>query len=281
MPQSKAVVFDETHCGQSTADKLTALRGRMAEAGANTLLITALDDIAWLFNLRGADIDYNPVLIAFGLVTDKNATLFINPEKLTDEALAHLAKAGVATRDYTNIKPALSALGAATRIAVDPVKCNYALYKAIPTVEAIIELPSPVFRMKCIKNAVELAGVERAMRKDGVALVRFWKWLEEAMAKGETVTELSAIDRLHECRAEQEGFITESFGTIAGYGPHGAIVHYAADETSNIQLKNESFFLLDSGGQYYDGTTDITRTVALGNPTVEMKVDYTLVHKGH
>ncbi|MBR5825090.1 MAG: aminopeptidase P family protein [Paludibacteraceae bacterium] len=281
MPQSKAVVFDETHCGQSTADKLTALRTRMADAKANTLLITALDDIAWLFNLRGADIDYNPVLIAFGLVTDKDATLFINPDKLTDEVRTHLAKAGVKTDDYTNIKPTLSALAANTRIAVDPVKCNYALYKAIPAVEAIIELPSPVFRMKCIKNAVELAGVERAMRKDGVALVRFWMWLEKAIANGEKVTELSAIDKLHECRAEQEGFLTESFNTIAGYGPHGAIVHYAADEDSNIELKAESFFLLDSGGQYYDGTTDITRTVALGNPTAEMKADYTLVLKGH
>lgn len=281
MPAEKAMAFGEKYSGESTADKLVRVRAALAKAEANTMLLTALDDIAWLFNLRGADVECNPVVIAFGLVTETDATLFINPDKLTAEVKAHLDGSGVKTADYKAISASLAALDKGTVIAIDPAKCNYALYKAINKSAEIVEMPSPVFKMKAVKNAVELAGTNRAMHKDGVALVRFWMWLENAIAKKERVTELSAIDKLHSFRAEQEGFVTESFGTIAGYGEHGAIVHYAADETSDVELKPESFFLLDSGGQYFDGTTDITRTVALGPVTEQMKADYTLVLKGH
>lgn len=281
MPSAKATAFDEEYSGESTADKLARVRGQLAVAEVNALLLTALDDIAWLFNMRGADVECNPVAIAFGLVTEKDATVFINPDKVTPEVKAHFDKSGVKTADYTAIVSALNDLGGDTVIAIDPAKCNYALYKAINKAATVVELPSPVFRMKAVKNSVELDGTWRAMHKDGVALVRFWMWLEDAMSKKERVTELTAIDKLHEFRAGQDGFVTESFGTIAGYGEHGAIVHYAANETSDVELKPESFFLLDSGGQYLDGTTDITRTVALGNVTEQMKIDYTLVLKGH
>ncbi len=281
MPLDKVMVFSTEHSGMSTSDKLAKLRNDLAKAGANAMLITALDDIAWLTNMRGNDIDYNPVIISFVLVTEKHATMFLKSEKLTPEAVAHLKEAGIDTDEYGEILNALGRLGGDTVIAIDGAKCNYQLYKAIPENVKVVEIPSPVFNTKCIKNAVELAGTRRAMHKDGVALVRFWMWLEEMLDKKERVTELSAIAKLHDFRAEQEGYVSESFGTIAGYGEHGAIVHYDANEETNAELRAEGFFLLDSGGQYLDGTTDITRTVALGKVTDEMRRDYTLVLKGH
>lgn len=281
MPAAPAIPFGEKHSGESAAHKIERLREAMKSSGINTLLLTALDDIAWIFNIRGNDIDCNPQAIAFGLVTLNNATIYIDDHKITPEVETHLNQSAINHAPYKNIAAQLSALNPDTIIGIDPAKCNYALYKAINPAAKIKEMPSPVFRMKAIKNETELAGTVRAMHKDGVALVRFWMWLEEAMAKKERVTELSAIERLHQFRAEQPDFVEESFGTIAGYAEHGAIVHYAADETTDVELKPESFFLLDSGGQYLDGTTDITRTVALGKVTDQMKIDYTLVLKGH
>ena len=281
MPKSPVIEFGEEHSGENTKSKLSRLREQIASNNANTMLITALDEIAWLFNIRGADIDYNPVNISFALVTPNKATLFIAEEKISDEVRNYLNKFDVNTEAYENIYQALQTLSGDTIIAIDPNKCNYALKIAIPENVTIKEISSPIANMKCIKNETELSGVGRAMVKDGVALVKFWMWLEEKIENKETVTELDVIDNLHKFRAEQEGFITESFNTIAGYGEHGAIVHYAADKDSNATLKAESFLLLDSGGQYYDGTTDITRTVALGKVTQEMKFDYTMVLKGH
>ena len=281
MPKSPVIEFGEEHSGENTKSKLIRLREQIASNNANTMLITALDEIAWLFNIRGADIDYNPVNISFALVTPNKATLFIAEEKISDEVRNYLNKFDVNTEAYENIYQALQTLSGDTIIAIDPNKCNYALKIAIPENVTIKEISSPIANMKCIKNETELSGVGRAMVKDGVALVKFWMWLEEKIENKETVTELDVIENLHKFRAEQEGFITESFNTIAGYGEHGAIVHYAADKDSNATLKAESFLLLDSGGQYYDGTTDITRTVALGKVTQEMKFDYTMVLKGH
>lgn len=281
MPKSPVIEFGEEHSGENTKSKLIRLREQIASNNANTMLITALDEIAWLFNIRGADIDYNPVNISFALVTPNKATLFIAEEKISDKVRNYLNKFDVNTEAYENIYQALQTLSGDTIIAIDPNKCNYALKIAIPENVTIKEISSPIANMKCIKNETELSGVGRAMVKDGVALVKFWMWLEEKIENKETVTELDVIENLHKFRAEQEGFITESFNTIAGYGEHGAIVHYAADKDSNATLKAESFLLLDSGGQYYDGTTDITRTVALGKVTQEMKFDYTMVLKGH
>lgn len=281
IPMDKAMVFGAEHSGKTVAAKLTELRNKLAKAEANAMLVTALDDIAWITNLRGSDIDYNPVVISFALITDKDATLFVDSKKLTPEVIKHLSESGFKTAEYCEIINALKSLQPTTSIAIDAAKCNYELYKAIPSEVSIIEMPSAIFRMKCVKNEVELAGERRAMLKDGVALVRFWMWIEEMIEKKERVTELSAIAKLRGFRAEQEGFVMESFGTIAGYGAHGAIVHYDANEETDAELKPESFLLLDSGGQYLDGTTDITRTVALGKVTDIMRRDYTLVLKGH
>ena len=280
LPDAPVMVFDEKYTGRSIGDKLAALRTEMGKLHIDTILLTALDDIAWLFNLRGSDIECNPVFISFAIVDSKKATLFINPAKLDDKTKAYLTESEVEWRGYGEIFTALKSLDGGVRIGLDFNKVNYALYKSIPCACQTVEIPPVVFRMKAIKNDVELAGERRAMVKDGVALVRFFMWLEKAVAKGE-VTELSAIARLHECRAAQDKFVMESFGTIAGYAEHGAIVHYSSSPETDIPLKAENFFLLDSGGQYLDGTTDITRTVALGRLTQQQKRDYTLVLKGH
>ncbi|MFI3297201.1 MAG: aminopeptidase P family protein [bacterium] len=281
LPNSTAMVFGEDRCGRNVTDKVAELRNRLAKAGANAMLATALDDIAWCMNIRGNDVDYNPVVISYALITKDKSTLFINEGKIDSAMRAHLDAAGIATAEYDQVIPTLRSLTPDTAIVVDAAKCNYELYDAIADGVKIVELASPIFEMKSVKNSVELAGEERAMVKDGVALVRFWMWLEKMIESGEKVTELDVVNSVHNYRAEQEGFITESFGTISGYGEHGAIVHYHCTPESNIEIKPESFLLLDSGGQYLDGTTDITRTVAMGKVTDQMRRDYTLVLKGH
>lgn len=281
LPNQTAMVFGEERCGRNVTDKIAELRNRLAKFGANAMLVTALDDIAWCMNIRGNDVDYNPVVISYALITNDKATLFINSEKLDDAMRAHLNNSGIATAEYNEVVPALRTLSQETVICIDTDKCNFELYDAIADGVKIVEHSSPIFEMKSVKNEIELAGEKRAMVKDGVALVRFWKWLETAIENGEKVTELNVIDTLHDYRAEQEGFVTESFNTIAGYNDHGAIVHYHCTEESNIEIKPSSFLLLDSGGQYLDGTTDITRTVAMGKATDKMRRDYTLVLKGH
>jgi len=252
----------------------------MKKAHAEVFVVSALDDIAWLFNIRGNDVDYNPVVIAYALVENGKATLFIAPEKLTQETSVYLQNQGVTVASYLAIYDELKQLSPSKSVLVDGGKLNQALFESIPTGCAIRNAMSPVFKLKSIKNEVEMDGIRRAMVKDGVALTRFFIWLEENL-KTDTLSEISVSDKLREFRSEQENFVGESFGTIAGYAGHGAIVHYSATPESDVQLKTENIFLLDSGGQYLDGTTDITRTVALGTPTVQQKVDFTLVLKGH
>ncbi|MBQ0007233.1 MAG: aminopeptidase P family protein [bacterium] len=285
-PDGKTILLDERYSGQSTTDKLDNLRKSLTDCHVDSILLTDLGDVAWLYNMRGSDIAYNPEIIALAIVSLNDATLFTNLDKVTPDMRDYLTKSGVTIRDYYEAYDALRSLKPDTVIAIDPAKCNYALYKAISVKSH--EMPSPVFNTKCVKNATELEGTSIAMHRDAVALTRLFMWLEREMKAGHELTEISVSDRLHDFRAEQ-GAIDESFGTIAGYGSHGAIVHYEADEESNATLKPESFLLLDSGGQYmgtdngkpFAGTTDITRTVALGKPTQQMKVDYTLVLKGH
>ncbi len=280
LPLNPIFVFDTKYNGKVSKEKLTALRAELKKAKANIFVMSALDDIAWLFNVRGNDVDYNPVVIAYALVAEEKATLFIAPEKLTAETRLYLEKEGVSVADYTAINDTLKGISASKAVLIDGSKLNQSMFEAIPSVCAIRNTMSPVFKLKSIKNEVEMAGVRRAMVKDGVALTKFFKWLEENVASGK-LTEVSVDKKLYEFRKEQENFMGESFGTIAGYGPHGAIVHYSATEESASVLKPEGIFLLDSGGQYLDGTTDITRTVALGKVTDKQKTDFTLVMKGH
>jgi len=280
LPMNPFFVFDIKYTGKSAADKLTFLRAEMKKVQADVFVMVALDDIAWLFNIRGNDVSYNPVVISCALIENDKATLFIAPEKLTAETGAYLKSQGITVAPYTAIYDYLKQLSSSKAVLVDGEKLNQALFEAIPAECTIRNTMSPVFKLKSIKNDVEMAGYRSAMVKDGIALTRFFKWLEENLNSGE-LTELSVDKKLYEFRSQQENFVGESFGTIAGYAEHGAIVHYSATPESDAILKPENVFLLDSGGQYLDGTTDITRTVALGNPSTQQKTDFTLVLKGH
>lgn len=280
LPLNPFFVFDIKYAGKSTVEKLILVRAEMKKVHADVFVMSALDDIAWLFNIRGNDVSYNPVVISYALVENDKATLFISPEKLTPETSAYLESHGVTVATYLEIYDDLKQLSPSKVVLVDGAKLNQALFEAIPAECVICNTMSPVFKLKSIKNDVEMAGYRSAMVKDGVALTRFFKWLEENLNSGE-LTELSIDKKLYEFRSQQENFVGESFGTIAGYAEHGAVVHYSATPESDATLKPENIFLLDSGGQYLDGTTDITRTVTLGNPTKQQKTDFTLVLKGH
>ena len=280
MPLQPLYVFETKYTGKSAIKKLELLRFEMKKATTDTFVISALDDIAWLFNIRGSDVNYNPVVIAYALVEENNATLFVDIEKLTPETKLYLKNEGVSTDSYLAIYDVLSHLSPSTTVLVDGAKLNQALYESIPARCIIRSAMSPILKMKSIKNEVEMAGVRCAMRKDAVALTRFFMWLEANLPSG-NLTEISVSDKLRAFRSEQKNFVGESFGTIAGYAAHGAIVHYHAVEASDVKLAADNLLLLDSGGQYLDGTTDITRTVALGIPTEQQKKDNTLVLKGH
>ena len=280
MPSKECFVFDVKYAGKSVAEKLRLLRAEMQKACAQVVVLSALDDIAWLFNIRGNDVDYNPVVIAFAVVDSENATIFINPEKVNSETVKYFSANGVTTEAYHSVYQYLEKISPEAKVWIDGAKLNRSLYESIPAGCKKLNRMSPVFRLKSIKNDTEVAGYRRAMVKDGVALIRFFMWLEANVSNGE-LTELNIDKKLLEFRAEQENFVGPSFGTIAGYREHGAIVHYSATEESASTLQPEGIFLLDSGGQYLDGTTDITRTVTLGKPTEEEKTDFTLVLKGH
>ena len=280
LPKKPFYVFDLKYSGQSTTDKIAATRAEMAKLRSQVFVMSALDDIAWLFNIRGNDVDFNPVVIAYALVEENDVTLFVDQDKLTEETKTYLASVGVRIKAYDAIYSVLEQIESSKTVLIDGAKLNRALYESIPAACTKRNAMSPVFKLKSIKNEVEMAGVRQAMVKDGVALTRFFIWLEENLKSG-NLNEVSVDQKLYEFRSKQENFKGESFSTIAGYGPHGAIVHYRAVPESASTLKLENLFLLDSGGQYLEGTTDITRTVALGTPTVKQKIDFTLVLKGH
>ncbi|MCE5332509.1 MAG: aminopeptidase P family protein [Bacteroidales bacterium] len=280
LPTNPFFVFDTKYAGKTTAEKISALRVEMKKVRTGIFVMSALDDIAWLFNIRGNDVAYNPVVIAYALVEEEKATLFIASEKLTPDTRLYLENEGISVAGYLEIYDALKNITPSKVVLIDGAKLNQSLFEAIPANCEKRNTMSPVFKLKSIKNEVEMAGVRRAMVKDGVALTRFFKWLDENVKTG-LLNEVSVDEKLYEFRSQQENFVGESFSTIAGYAAHGAIVHYSATPESASTLKSENIFLLDSGGQYLDGTTDITRTVALGTPTVQQKIDFTLVLKGH
>lgn len=276
LPESPAYLLDETTTGESTADKLARLRADMRKHHADAHLISSLDDIAWLLNMRGSDVVCNPVALAFVLVTHEAATLFIHLAKLTEKDRASLRVSGVETADYTQVEECLAGLSG-TVFLLDPRRTCSRIYNRLQP--DVLDDINPTTRFKSVKNDVEIAHTRQTMVKDGVALTRFFKWLEETVGK-ETITELSVAERLRQFRAEQDGFVGESFDTIAGYRAHGALPHYKATEASSSELQPEGLLLVDSGGQYRTGTTDITRVVSLGNCTAEERLDYTLVLKG-
>lgn len=279
MPSEPAYVYDTKYAGKSFAEKLAAVRKEMEAAGAEALLLPALDEIAWLLNIRGNDVHCNPVVVSYLLVEKQGVHYFIQPRKVTAGLASYLNANDISVHAYEEIEDYLRNL-TSRNILVNPAKTNYAIYSAIRPGCRIIEGASPVTLLKAVRNEQEIAGLHAAMQRDGVALVKFLKWLEEAVPAGRE-TEISIDRKLHAFRAEQPLYMGESFDTIAGYKAHGAIVHYEATPETDAALKPEGFLLLDSGAQYLDGTTDITRTIALGNLTEEEKTDYTLILKGH
>ena len=266
------------YAGESCHDKLGRIRSSLLRRGACGMLMTQLDDIAWTLNLRGTDVHCTPVFVAWLIVAEEVAVLYIKDEKLSSEVIEYLNAEGVAVDDYDNIIDALNSYDGYT-LLIDPATTNYTLSQLRGNFN-LVSAPSPVPEMKAIKNEVECNGFRNAMQRDGVAMIKFLKWLEEAVPKG-CETELSVSAKLRQLRAEQPLFKDESFDTIAGYEEHGAIVHYEPTPDTDVPLRPEGFLLLDSGAQYLDGTTDITRTIQLGKVTDLHRRVYTLVLKGH
>ncbi|MDR0506880.1 MAG: aminopeptidase P family protein [Dysgonamonadaceae bacterium] len=282
LPASEIFILSSQFSGLSSRDKIRQTLDAIRKEGAEQTVLASLDAIAWLFNIRGNDVEYNPVAVSYAFVSEKETVLFINPEKLTDEVTSYLAGEGVTLVDYEKITDYVKHIPSGTKLLITPSKINYQLYSAIPSDVAVVETAvHPVDRLKSIKNETEIAGIRKAMQRDGVAMVRFLIDLEKTLASGEKITEIDISEKLRYYRSGQEYYFGESFGTIAGYGAHGAIVHYGATKESNAEILPEGILLVDSGAQYFDGTTDITRTLAVGEVTSEMKKDYTNVLKGH
>ena len=277
VPQDRIVIHPMEYAGEACRDKLKRIRRSLREKHAYGMLVSALDDIAWTLNLRGTDVHCNPVFVAYLLIDSERATLFTDHAKLSAEVKAYLDGEGVATADYADVSKALARYEE-YNILMDGRETCYTLYN-IPTCE-IVDAESPIPAMKAVKNAAETEGYRRAMLRDGVALVKFMRWLKPAVAAGGQ-TEMSIDAKLTALRAEQPLYRGPSFDTIAGYGEHGAIVHYEATPETDAPLRPEGLLLLDSGAQYLDGTTDITRTIALGPVTDDERLIYTLVLKGH
>lgn len=279
MPESPAFVYDIKYAGKSCSEKIAAIRTELKKKSAESVMLSALDEIAWTLNLRGNDVHCNPVVVSYLLITEKKAVLFIAPEKVTEEVRNYLEEQQIEIQNYSDTEIYLSDLNSSS-ILMNPAKTNYSVFSSVNPQCRIIRGEAPVALLKAIRNEQEIKGIHAAMQRDGVALVKFLRWLESAVPSG-TETELSIDRKLHAFRATQDLYVGESFDTIAGYKEHGAIVHYSATEESNTTLHPKGFLLLDSGAQYLDGTTDITRTIALGELTTEEKTDYTLVLKGH
>lgn len=279
MPQAPAFLYEESYAGKSCQEKIEAIRTELKRVGMEGLFVSALDEIAWTLNLRGSDVHCNPVVVSYLLITEKEVVYFIAPEKVSQEVRAYLEAEQVSLHPYAEVTQYLSRVNLLT-IGLNPARTNHAIYSAASRECRIISGDSPIALLKAVRNTQEIAGVQRAMQRDGVAMVRFLKWLEERLPTGEE-SELSIDTKLQKLRAEQPLYKGKSFNTIAGYGAHAAIIHYTADATTNATLQPKGFLLLDSGAQYLDGTTDITRTIALGELTDEEREDYTLVLKGH
>lgn len=277
VPADKAVIHPLEYAGEPCHEKLARIRQALKERHACGMLAAALDDIAWTLNLRGTDVHCNPVFVSYLLIESERATLFIDRDKLTPGVEAYLKGEGVGTAGYADVSKALAAYGE-YNILMDDGEINYNLFNAARCLKVVA--PSPIPAMKAVKNNVEIEGFRNAMLRDGVALVKFMRWLRPAVEAGGQ-TEMSVSAKLEELRAAQPLYRGLSFDTIAAYQEHGAIVHYEPTPATDVPLRPEGFLLLDSGAQYLDGTTDITRTVALGPVTDEQRLVYTLVLKGH
>ncbi|SHJ78826.1 Xaa-Pro aminopeptidase [Anaerocolumna jejuensis DSM 15929] len=278
LPTAPAFLLEDKYSGKTTALKLEAVRSEMQKKDAAYHIITSLDDIAWLFNIRGGDIAYNPVILSYAVITQEKAILFLDEKKLSEEIKATLGKFGVEIRGYFEIYEFVKALPKNEKILFDTAKVNYAIYQNLGSGASVIDAPNPTVLLKAVKNSVELENLRKAHIKDGVAVTKFIHWLKKNIGKTE-ITEVTASDYLENCRKEQDGFIDLSFNTISAYNANAAMMHYSASEESHAVLKPEGLLLVDSGGQYYEGTTDITRTIILGEVSNEIKKHFTAVLK--
>ena len=278
IPENPVEIQSLNFAGETVDDKIQRIRKALREHHADGIFVSALDDIAWTLNLRGTDVHCNPVFVSYLLISSDQVSLFVNPKKISSEVKAYLDEHGISLFDYNQVEEGLESY-ADYNILLDGDETSFCLWKSVKCQE-IIAAKSPIPVMKAVKNATEIEGYHRAMLRDGVAMVKFLKWLKPAVEAGGQ-TEMSIDKKLTSLRAEQNLFRDISFDTIAGYQAHGAIVHYEATPETDAPLLPEGLILIDSGAQYQDGTTDITRTIALGPVTEEMKHVYTLVLKGH
>ncbi|QNM05105.1 aminopeptidase P family protein [Qiania dongpingensis] len=280
-PLSSEPVFelDIRYAGQTRTDKIRRIREQMEAAGAEAHILTTLDDIAWLLNLRGSDVPCNPVFMSYCVLTLSSVYLFIQETAVSPELRAKLERDGVELREYDTFYKAIPAVCGGRTVMLDSRKVNEQVYGALKPEQSIVDCPNPSELLKAVKNKTEADNLREAHRKDGIAVTKFLYWLKKQIGR-EEITELSAAEYLESCRREQDHYLEPSFTTIAAYGPNAAVVHYSATKESCAVLRPEGFFLVDSGGQYLEGTTDITRTVVLGNITEEQKKHFTAVLKG-
>ena len=279
LPECKIIIHEEKYAGESVSSKIEKVLSNVTAQGAYSTFVSALDEIAWVLNIRSRDVKCNPVATSFLYLSPKGSTLFINEAKLTVETKQYLANSNVATAPYESIKDFLTNLPDSEKVLIDIPHTAIAILPMVGS--RIVKGQSPIILLKSIKNETQIEGTRKAMIRDGVALVKLFMDIENRLNNGNTITEVEVGNLAAHYRAEGELYFDESFDPIAGFGAHGAIVHYSATEDSDVALSPDNMFLLDSGGQYFDGTTDITRTVSLGNTTAQQKRDFTLVMKGH
>lgn len=274
LSEKPAFFLEEKYSGESTESKLKRVREKMKESGADVHIIASLDDTCWLLNVRGDDIDFFPLMLSYSIVTMDSMELYVDERKLDEQIRAELAKNNVHIHPYNDIYEDIKKLDTSLTAMIDPMKMNYALYKNIPC--KIVEAANPTILMKAMKNPVELENIKEAHIKDGIAITKFMYWVKTRYDK-EKITELSSVDKLTSLRAEQEGYIRDSFEPLCAFADHAAMMHYSPSEESDVQLKEGAFFLNDTGGGYYQGSTDITRTFVLGSVDQEMKKYFTAV----
>ena len=280
LPKDKVFVLDVKYAGKTPAEKLEEVRKEMKKLDSDYYLLGSLDDIAWIYNIRGNDVACNPVVTSYALISMNDAWLFVDKQKVTKEVENYLNSNGIEVQEYDDVRKYVEGIKKGSRVFVDPSRVNKWLYDGIPSECKIVEGMNITTMLKAVKNDVEIKNLKNAYIKDGVALVKFLYWLDENLGKVK-MSEMSVSDKLEEYRKEQENYVEPSFDTIAAYKDHAPMMHYKATKESDYELSREGMLLIDSGGQYLDGTTDITRTIVLGPITEEEKRDFTLTLKGH
>ncbi|EQK42556.1 metallopeptidase M24 family protein [[Clostridium] bifermentans ATCC 638] len=279
LSKEKAFLLKVNYAGETFSSKLERLRETMKEKNVTSHIITTLDDIAWLFNIRGRDVKYTPVVLSYAIITLDEVYLFIDESKLNEEIINELKTENVIIKKYDDIYEFVKTMDKTEKVLLDDGKVSYSIYNNLPNEVQKIKEPNPTMNFKAVKNNTELENVRNSHLKDGVAFTKFMYWLKNNIGKIE-ISEISASEKLEELRRAQEGFIEPSFATIAGYREHAAMMHYSATPESDYKLEASDLFLIDSGGQYFDGTTDITRTIALGEVNSELKTHFTAVLRG-